>query len=121
MTKEQQSLQELGRTPEEMAAKTAEMDRIAREGKHVPIATLGEVAAAEQKPAKKRRSDAGVPRKKPEPPTQVAGALSLEQVKHIRALQVKLVDAYENHRRSSEELDGVSEEIDLYLQSLTAQ
>ena len=40
MTKEQQSLQELGRTPEEMAAKTAEMDRIAREAKGVPTVKI---------------------------------------------------------------------------------
>ena len=72
------------------------------------------------KPPKKRRSDAGVPRKKAAPPAPVQqGALTLEQAKHIRALQVKLVDAYEQHRISSENLDGVSEEIDLYLQSLT--
>ena len=59
--------------------------------------------------------------RKADPPAPVQqGALTLEQAKHIRALQVKLVDAYEQHRISSENLDGVSEEIDLYLQSLTA-
>ena len=79
--------------------------------------------------SKKRRSDAGVPRKrKAEPPAQVAGALSFEQVARIRDLNDTVEtwlqaehQASLSLKKTTASLQKCETERDDYLDSLTAQ
>ena len=81
--------QELGLTPEQLAAKTSRMEELAREAKHVPPMTLGEVMRSEERevPApkqRKKRADAGIA-KGPRKPA-VEGTLTNDQVVKLYAL-----------------------------------
>ena len=75
MTAEKAALQELGLTEEQLAEKQAKVNALL----HTQTGPGEHAAENSAKPAKKKRSDAGVPRKKVAEPQTVAGAITREQ------------------------------------------
>ena len=106
------ALKELDMDPESLAQRTAAMDEIAR----IPKPNGDAIMAAQPKPPKKRRSDAGVPRKKPAPaPAPAIGKLTDEQsqagldLMRERDLARTRMEAAE---ATAEELERIYEEFD---------
>jgi len=90
---EQAELQELGMTPERLAENQAKVAAIL----HGDKLQVQAFEYSEAKPPKKRRSNAGVPRKpRTQPSEQAPGVLTREQVAHIDKLRLKMRDTENN-------------------------
>ena len=79
------------------------------------------------KPPKKKRSDAGVPRKKPEPPTPATGKLSAaDATEGLRLIQERdskraVWDTFEDHAsKAHEEFDAADAAVLAWLRDHTA-
>jgi len=119
---------ELKLSPEELAERQAKVSAMIG-SPHVPIATLGEVAAAE-KPAKKPRSDKGIPRKKPEaaPEPVPQGKLTCDQAARlVDLIQTKETrrtewdSAVDHAQQCTEAYVAAGTELDDYLNEITAK
>ena len=128
MTAEKAALLELHTTPEELAARTQRMDRIAAEGKQNSFMGMANDGGAGNdngpssttKPPKKPRSDKGKPRKQADPPVQ-AGALTHEQVARIKELMEAREQAIEANTKAENAMLEACHQFDAYLDSLTAK
>ena len=135
MTAEKAALLELHTTPEELAARTERMDRIAAEGKQNSFMGMANDGGAGNdngpssttKPPKKPRSDKGKPRKQADPPAQAGGKLSKEDASRL----VDLIQTKESRRVAWEAAQALAEtrqnefidagcELDVFIRENTA-
>jgi hypothetical protein len=126
MTKtEMKELDELGLTPEQLAAKTSRMEELAREAKHVPPMTLGEVMRSEERevPApkqRKKRADAGIAKGPRKPPPSEKGVLQEDQWAHLSVLVTRVVQTSDALLRATDDRNRAYAEYQDYLDSLKA-
>ena len=114
MTVDEQEMVERGQ------ARLAQMPTVA-ERAHVPIATLGEIARAEEKPPKKRRSDAGKPRPKPvAEPNLAPGMLTQAQRTELMRLTQSRDDARMNLQAATDAFDDADAEWLDFVNGITA-
>ena len=115
MTVDEQEMVERGQ------ARLVQMPTVA-ERAHVPIATLGEIARAEEKPPKKRRSDAGKPRPKPvAEPNLAPGMLTQEQANALMRLTLKRDDTRMNLQSAQDAFDDADAEYVRFIRENTAR
>jgi hypothetical protein len=122
---EQAELQELGMTPERLAENQAKVAAIL----HGDKLQVQAFEYSEAKPPKKRRSDAGGPRKpRPQPSEQAQGVLSKEQAKKLRQLtelremaRIQFDIAKENESRAESDWNTACAELEAHITEITTK
>ena len=118
MTAEKAALVELGTDAERLAAKTAEMDRIARETRNAAI-PAGYHVGKDGK-IRKDRADRNKPRPKPAAAPAPAGALSQEQRTELMRLTQSRDDARMNLQAATDAFDDADAEWLDFVNGITA-
>jgi hypothetical protein len=113
---EQAELQELGMTPERLAENQAKVAAIL----HGDKPQVQAFEYSEAKPPKKRRSDAGVPRKpRTQPSEQAPGVLSKEDMEELERLMCDQLRTYDEMRSATEAYNDARRALTNKLRSLT--